>query len=79
MYFQGPKVGSLDYINDNGDQFIVVGSETTGTVFLYSVNTTTGVPKPRFETAYRVGDTDFVWSELYDLGTAGDAGLSAVG
>lgn len=76
---QGPKIGSLDYINDNGAQYIVVGSETTGTIFLYSVNTTSGTPKPQFETAYRTGDTDYVWSELYDMGTAGDAGLSAVG
>lgn len=75
----GPKIGSLDYINDNGAQYIVVGSETTGTIFLYSVNTTSGTPKPQFETAYRTGDTDYVWSELYDMGTAGDAGLSAVG
>lgn len=79
MLIQGPKVGSLDFINDNGEEYIVVGSETTGTIFLYSVNTTSGTPKPRFETAYRTGDTDYVWSELYDMGTAGDAGLSAVG
>ncbi|XP_061172912.1 mesenchyme-specific cell surface glycoprotein-like [Saccostrea echinata] len=75
----GPKVGSLDYIKDYDQEYIVVGSETTGTIFVYSVNSTSGTPEPQFETAYRTGDTDFVWSELYEMGTAGDAGLSAVG
>nr|XP_022334558.1 mesenchyme-specific cell surface glycoprotein-like [Crassostrea virginica] len=75
----GPKIGVVDYIKDYDEEFIVVGSETVGAIFVYSVNTTSGTPKPRFETAYRTGDTDYVWSELYEMGTAGDAGLSAVG
>ena len=69
----------MDYIKDYDEEFIVVGSETVGAIFVYSVNTTSGTPKPRFETAYCTGDTDYVWSELYEMGNAGDAGLSAVG
>ncbi|KAK3098613.1 hypothetical protein FSP39_021234 [Pinctada imbricata] len=75
----GPKIGALDVITDNGNTYIVAGSETVGTVFLYSVNTTSGAPVPTFEAAIRLGRTDFVWQELYDMDEAGDAGISAVG
>ena len=77
--FEGPKIGVLDVVTDNGSTFIVLGSETVGMIFLYSVNTTTGVPVPTFEAAIRAGRTDFVWQELYDLDEAGDAGISKVG
>ncbi|XP_052098081.1 mesenchyme-specific cell surface glycoprotein-like [Mytilus californianus] len=75
----GPKLNALDVVTDNEDTFLLTGSETSGVLFLYSVNTTSGYPIPKFESAHRAGLTDYVWSELYEMNEAGDAQISSIG
>ncbi|XP_033749729.1 mesenchyme-specific cell surface glycoprotein-like isoform X2 [Pecten maximus] len=77
---QGPKLNGMDLlVQQNGSDFLLVGSETVGALFLYTINSTSGAPVPRFESAHRAGRTDFVWKELYDMDEAGDAYISAIG
>ncbi|CAC5399379.1 unnamed protein product [Mytilus coruscus] len=75
----GPKLNALDVATDNEDTFLLTGSETSGVLFLYSINTTSGYPIPKFESAHRAGLTDYVWSELYEMNEAGDAQISSIG
>ncbi|XP_060073649.1 mesenchyme-specific cell surface glycoprotein-like [Ylistrum balloti] len=77
---QGAKLNGMDIlVQKNGSDFLLVGSETVGALFLYTINSTSGKPVPRFESAHRAGRTDFVWKELYDMDEAGDAYISAIG
>lgn len=72
-------MNALDVQTDNGNTFLLTGSETSGVLFLYSINTTAGYPMPKFESAHRAGLADYVWKELYDMNEAGDAAISAIG
>ncbi|XP_069138534.1 mesenchyme-specific cell surface glycoprotein-like [Argopecten irradians] len=76
----GPKLNGMDLlVQKNGSDFLLVGSENVGALFLYTINSTSGAPIPKFESAHRAGRTDFVWKELYDMDEAGDAYISAIG
>jgi hypothetical protein len=79
VFLKGPKLNALDVVTDNANTFMLAGSETNGALYLYSINTTAGYPVPKFESAHRAGLVDYVWSELYDMNEAGDAGISAIG
>ncbi|KAK3601059.1 hypothetical protein CHS0354_029285 [Potamilus streckersoni] len=75
----GPKINALDVLDDNGDVYLVVGSEPTGTLFLYTVNTTGATPAPIFQSMTRSGNFDIPWNDLYNTGLAGDAYISDIG
>lgn len=78
----GLKLNAMDVVTDNGVTYMLLGSETVGALFLYTIktdNTTSGHPEPTMESVYRAGLTDFVWSELYQMEQAGDAGISNIG
>ena len=72
-------MNALDVVTDNNVTYLLTGSETSGVLFLYTVDTTPGYPLPKFESAQRAGLPDYVWSELYEMNEAGDVGISAIG
>ncbi|KAL3866077.1 hypothetical protein ACJMK2_043416 [Sinanodonta woodiana] len=75
----GPKVNALDVLDENGVVYLVVGSEPTGTLFLYTVNTTSAAPTPIFQSMSRSGNFDIPWNDLYTTNMAGDAYISDIG
>ncbi|XP_046362458.2 mesenchyme-specific cell surface glycoprotein-like [Haliotis rufescens] len=74
----GPKPNAMDVIRDNNENFILVGSETTGIIYLYNVTLGTKV-NVDFQDVYRRGKTDSLWSQLYDDDAAGDMSISDIG
>ena len=79
-FIQGPKLNAMDILDQpTGPDFLLIGSETIGSLYLYTINTTSGKPIPKFESAHRAGRTDFVWSELYNMEEAGDCYISSIG
>ncbi|XP_067666156.1 mesenchyme-specific cell surface glycoprotein-like [Haliotis asinina] len=74
----GPKPNAMDVIRDNNENFIVVGSETTGIIYLYNATLNTKATVD-FQDVYRRGKTDSLWSQLYDDDSAGDMSISDIG
>jgi hypothetical protein len=69
----------MDIAEDNGTIFLVVGTWSTGTLFTYTVNVTSGQPIPSFQSVVRSGVTDIPWRDLYQNQTIGDLHISDVG
>ncbi|XP_046560926.1 uncharacterized protein LOC124269972 [Haliotis rubra] len=74
----GPKPNAMDVIRDNNENLIVVGSETTGIIYLYNA-TLNSKASVDFQDVYRRGKTDSLWSQLYDDDSVGDMSISDIG
>ncbi|KAH3841725.1 mesenchyme-specific cell surface glycoprotein-like [Dreissena polymorpha] len=77
--YQGAHVSSIDVADNNGTVLMVAGTWSTGTLFLYTVDTSSGQPIPQFQAIYRAGNTDEPWADLYTQKTVGDLYISDVG
>ena len=69
----------LDIADDNGTIFLVVGTWSTGTLYTYTVDVTSGTPVLTFQSAIRSGVTDSPWKDLYQTQSVGDLYLSDLG
>ena len=69
----------MDVATDNTTTYLIVGSETTGFLFLYTVDTSGSSPVVQFASVTRSGVKDLPWQDLYVNGTAGDAYISDIG
>ncbi|XP_045216228.2 mesenchyme-specific cell surface glycoprotein-like isoform X2 [Mercenaria mercenaria] len=81
-YRQGAQVTGLDVAEDNGTIFLVAGTWSTGTLFVYTVDVSSGQPVPQFNSVVRSGAKDYPWRDLYQnltLGTVGDLYISDLG
>ncbi|XP_060608409.1 mesenchyme-specific cell surface glycoprotein-like, partial [Ruditapes philippinarum] len=78
-YKQGAKVTGLDIAEDNGTTFLVVGTWSTGTLYTYTVDLSTGQPLPQFQSVVRAGITDLPWRDLYQNQTVGDLYITDIG
>lgn len=77
---QGPKINALDVAEDNGTTYLVVGSEPTGFLFIYTVDVSSSVPVPQFQGVVRSGMKDLPWADLFLNGTAaGDGYIADIG
>ncbi|KAL4227428.1 hypothetical protein ACF0H5_012871 [Mactra antiquata] len=76
---QGAQVTGLDIATDNGTTFLVVGTWSTGTLYLYTVNTNTSQPIPSFQSIVRVGVENKPWGDLYGDRTVGDLYITDLG
>ena len=50
---QGAQVTAMDVKEDNGTTFLAVGTSQSGTLYLYTVNVTSGQPIPAYQSIYR--------------------------
>ena len=69
----------LDIADDNGTVYLVAGTSSTGTLFLYTVDTSSGRPIPQFQSIVRSGVTDLPWRDLYTEEQLGDLYISDIG
>ena len=69
----------LDIADDNGTVYLVAGTSSTGTLFLYTVDTSSGQPIPQFQSIVRSGVTDLPWRDLYTEEQLGDLYISDIG
>lgn len=69
----------LDIADDNGTVFLVVGTWSTGTLYVYTVDVSSGQPIPQFQSIFRSGVTDLPWGDLYENKTAGDLYITDLG
>ena len=69
----------LDIADDNGTVYLVAGTSSTGTLFLYTVDTSSGQPIPQFQSIVRSGVTDLPWKDLYTEEQLGDLYISDIG
>jgi len=72
-------VTGLDIADDNGTVYLVAGTSSTGTLFLYTVDTSSGQPIPQFQSIVRSGVTDLPWRDLYTEEQLGDLYISDIG
>lgn len=72
----GAQVTAMDIKEDNDTTFLVVGTWSTGTLYVYVINSTSGPPVPSFQSIYRAGVTDMPWNDLYSQKVAGDLHIS---
>ncbi|XP_053405984.1 mesenchyme-specific cell surface glycoprotein-like isoform X2 [Mercenaria mercenaria] len=78
-YRQGAQVTGLDVAEDNGTIFLVAGTWSTGTLFVYTVDVSSGQPIPQFNSVFRSGRKDIPWKDLYQNLTVGDLYISDLG
>lgn len=69
----------MDLADENGTYFLIIGTWSTGTLFVYTVDTTSGQPIPQFQSMVRSGLTDIPWKDMYDAKSVGDLYISDMG
>ncbi|XP_046358639.2 mesenchyme-specific cell surface glycoprotein-like isoform X1 [Haliotis rufescens] len=72
----GPKLSALDVVEDNGKTYLVLGSHTMGSLYLYTVDM--GSLTTDLNHVYRQGGTRQTMQDMYRQGTAGDVGISDI-
>ena len=79
MFVKGAAVTGIDVADDNGTVYLVAGTSSTGTLYLYTVDTSSGQPVPQFQSIQRNGVTDLPWKDLYNDMSLGDTYITTVG
>ncbi|ESO86082.1 hypothetical protein LOTGIDRAFT_235654 [Lottia gigantea] len=74
----GPEVEAIDVRSDNGNNYVVVSAGNTGTLYLYTFNTTSSGVNVFYEHIYRRGDATELYAEAYNKNNAGDLYISDV-
>ncbi|XP_067666371.1 mesenchyme-specific cell surface glycoprotein-like [Haliotis asinina] len=76
--WMGPEPNSVAVGNFNGKTVMVIGSGRNGMLYVYSLQPTTSIPVPEFQSVHRAGAIDATWQTLYAREDMGDAIISDI-